>query len=177
MHHIFTCEERWLLSPSHSRPNSLSRCRGMFRFSLILGRSARHCVSPASSMKPTTSYLTSVIYLARLWLNQCGAGLAHNRANANLWKGLTDLGADVEEMPRSCSKSSQCGHCPHGCPCMHLASLSQRHSPSNFCVGTGSRCPPCYMIFMPVFLLLPSPALLRLKSWSQLYLGSYWMFC
>jgi hypothetical protein len=120
---------------------------------------------------------TSDIYLARLWLNQCGAGLAHNRANANLWKGLTDLGADVEEMPRNCSKSSQCGHCPHGCPCMHLASLSQRHSPSNFCVGTGSRCPPCYMIFMPVFLLLPSPALLRLKSWSQLYLGSYWMFC
>lgn len=43
-------------------------------------------------------------------------GLAHNRANANLWKGLTDLGADVEEMPRNCSKSSQCGHCPHGCP-------------------------------------------------------------
>jgi len=42
-------------------------------------------------------------------------GVTHNAANANLWKGLTALGVDVEEMPRNCANSQGCGHCPHGC--------------------------------------------------------------
>lgn len=46
------------------------------------------------------------------------AGVTHNKANSKLWKGLEALQYDVEEMPRNCSASSSCGHCPHGCACM-----------------------------------------------------------
>jgi len=57
-------------------------------------------------------------------------GVTHNAANANLWKGLTALGVDVEEMPRNCANSQGCGHCPHGCaglprrlPCFQKVAL------------------------------------------------------
>lgn len=43
--------------------------------------------------------------------------MQHNKANAYLWTALSDMGVDVEEMPRNCRDSAHCGHCPHGCAC------------------------------------------------------------